>query len=436
MAEPAIIVENLSKQYRIGANRGRQNFREALVDAIAAPFRRLRSFGQSSHRDSDSIWALRDVSFEVQPGEVVGIIGRNGAGKSTLLKILSRITAPTEGRAIINGRVASLLEVGTGFHPELTGRENIYLSGAILGMSRQEINAKFDEIVEFSGVGKFIDTPVKRYSSGMHVRLGFAVAAHLEPDILVIDEVLAVGDSEFQRRCLGKMEQVSHSEGRTVLFVSHNMPAVRSLCGSCFLIDGGRLALQADSETCVERYLSLGLGAVPEATARFSRPKGTTQWMTSATLLCDGQPSTALPMGGTLSLRVTFEAEHPIRHPRLGFIISNAQGDRIINVNNRYQHSRDPEAPISSGAIVCDMGVVPLMAGRYFVSLWFGDHMGDSHVVEGALSFDVHDRDIWGTGRTPFYALMWWPTQFRLEALGDRPGANTALTPGLEESNR
>src|SRR5438046_3463094 len=229
MTQPAIRVQNLSKQYRIGtADRRNRTFREAVNDAAVAPFRRLKSLGNGGASE-ETIWALKDVSFDVQPGEVVGIIGRNGAGKSTLLKILSRITKPTSGRVEIRGRVASLLEVGTGFHSELTGRENVYLNGAILGMARREIDRKFDEIVAFAEVEKFIDTPVKRYSSGMYLRLAFAVAAHLEPEILVVDEVLAVGDAAFQKKCLGRIGEVAQG-GRTVLFVSHNMGAIRSLC--------------------------------------------------------------------------------------------------------------------------------------------------------------------------------------------------------------
>ena len=262
MSDTAIRVEKLSKQYRIGGKQaGYRTIRESVTEAVQAPLRRLRSTFQRSnvqHPNANTIWALRDVSFEVQRGEVVGIIGRNGAGKTTLLKILSRITEPTEGRAEIHGRVGSLLEVGTGFHPELTGRENIYLNGAILGMRRQEIEHKFDEIVDFSGVEKFIDTPVKRYSSGMHVRLAFAVAAHLEPQILLIDEVLAVGDVEFRKKCLGKMGDVAR-EGRTVLFVSHNMGTIRSLCARAILLESGELREDGEAFKVVQLYLSEGM---------------------------------------------------------------------------------------------------------------------------------------------------------------------------------
>lgn len=255
MGTPAVQVEGLGKEYVIGvAERRPSTLRDALAGFAAAPFRRLRRLSGSAS-EAERFWALRDVSFEVGRGEVLGIIGRNGAGKSTLLKILSRITEPTAGRARIHGRVASLLEVGTGFHPELTGRENVFLNGAILGMPKAEIARKFDEIVEFSGVAKFIDTPVKRYSSGMSVRLAFAVAAHLEPEILVVDEVLAVGDAEFQARCLGKMQSVTEGEGRTVLFVSHNMAAVGSLCDRVVHLDGGRVRGIGPPEDMVDAYL-------------------------------------------------------------------------------------------------------------------------------------------------------------------------------------
>lgn len=269
MSDIAIRVEGLSKRYRIGAKQEKyKTLRDTLTSGALRPFRALKSLarpnGQSAfsstsqsrirHAKFDTIWALKDVSFEVKRGEVIGVIGRNGAGKSTLLKILSRITEPTEGYADINGRIASLLEVGTGFHPELTGRENIYLNGAILGMKRDEIERKFDEIVAFAEVEKFIDTPVKRYSSGMHLRLAFAVAAHLEPEILLVDEVLAVGDVAFQRKCLGKMSEVS-LQGRTVLFVSHNMQAVRTLCKKTILLEDGQVHSYGDSDAIVEYYL-------------------------------------------------------------------------------------------------------------------------------------------------------------------------------------
>ena len=255
MTALAIEVDRLGKEYAVGsARRVHSTFYDLVTETLRSPLRRLRA-GAELHDDANRFWALRDVSFSVSPGDALGIIGRNGAGKSTLLKILSRVTYPTTGRATIRGRVGSLLEVGTGFHPELTGRENVFLNGAILGMKRSEIEARFDEIVEFSEVAKFIDTPVKRYSSGMTVRLAFAVAAHLEPDVLIADEVLAVGDMAFQRKSLGKMEDAAR-HGRTVLFVSHNLGAVRNLCRSVLVIESGRLQFQGPVEKGVALYES------------------------------------------------------------------------------------------------------------------------------------------------------------------------------------
>ena len=263
MTNVAIRVENLSKRYRIGLQEEiHDSLAVAVADFVRRPMsnlrrlRRLARFSEDDDRVEDIIWALKDISFEVEQGQVVGIIGPNGAGKTTLLRILSRITEPTRGRAEVHGRVSSLLEVGTGFHPELTGRENVYLNGTILGMTKAEITRKFREIVEFSGVEKFIDTPIKRYSSGMRVRLAFSVAAYLDPEILLVDEVLAVGDVAFQRKCLGKMGDVVHQQGRTILFVSHNMGSIRQLCPTCLWIEGGRIRQFGDSSEVVNNYLS------------------------------------------------------------------------------------------------------------------------------------------------------------------------------------
>ena len=273
MTDIAIRIENLSKQFRIGAHQRNRNFREVVQDAVKAPFRRagklLRGQATGASELDETIWALKDVSMEIKHGEVVGIIGRNGAGKSTLLKIISRITDPSEGFAEIHGHMGSLLEVGTGFHPELTGRENIFLNGAILGMKKDHIRRKFDEIVAFAEVEKFIDTPVKHYSSGMYLRLAFAVAAHLDPDILIIDEVLAVGDAQFQKKCLNKMQDVG-KQGRTVLFVSHNMSAVTRLCERAIIIHQGSVSLDGPSHQVVSSYLIEGHG-----------PQGSREWSPS-----------------------------------------------------------------------------------------------------------------------------------------------------------
>lgn len=248
--KPIIEVNNLYKKYRIGEKQRYYSFRDTLVDLAKLPFR------QKNRLKKTEFWALKDIFFKVMPGEVIGIIGRNGAGKSTLLKILSRITPPTKGEITLRGKVASLLEVGTGFHQELTGRENIFLNGAILGMTQKEITEKFDVIVEFAGIEKFLDTPVKYYSSGMYVRLAFSVAAHMEPDILIVDEVLAVGDAEFQKKCLGKMEEVTQKEGRTILFVSHNIKAIEQLCNKCILLEKGMIKMFGETKKVVVKYLN------------------------------------------------------------------------------------------------------------------------------------------------------------------------------------
>jgi len=317
MTKPVITIEGLGKQYKIGLREeANKNFREALVSFVTAPIRRLKTLGEKSETGKDLFWALRDFSLEVMPGEVIGVIGRNGAGKSTLLKILSRITEPTTGRAVLRGRVSSLLEVGTGFHRELTGRENIYLNGAILGMKRAEINAKFDDIVAFAEIEKFVDTPVKRFSSGMYVRLAFAVAAHLEPEILIIDEVLAVGDIAFQKKCLGKMSEVARG-GRTVLFVSHNMAAVRNLCSRTVLLDNGVKIAEDITENVISQYMSTNTSAVSESV---ELPPGEPETAGRALRLrffnSAGEPASQFRLGETWKIRLEFEmlkgAEHVI----------------------------------------------------------------------------------------------------------------------------
>src|SRR5665213_3355050 len=278
MPAPIITVDRLGKAYFLGQTVNRNaTFREAIMDLAKSPVDRWRRRFDPPEKHADAFWACKDISFDVQRGEVMGLVGRNGAGKSTLLKLLSRITEPSEGKARLKGRVASLLEVGTGFHPELTGRENIYMNGAILGMKRHEIKRKFDQIVAFAEIDQFLDTPVKHYSSGMYVRLAFAVAAHLEPEILIVDEVLAVGDAAFQKRCLGKMKEVAAGEGRTVLFVSHNMQAVSTLTQRCVLMHKGRMHMVAKTPEVIDEYLKLVGGQVKDniyvASAVADKPK-------------------------------------------------------------------------------------------------------------------------------------------------------------------
>lgn len=421
MSDTIIQVENLGKKYIIGHQQEGVNRHKTLRDAIANGVKSLyhKPAGKRIRNLArEEFWSLKDVSFEIKQGEVVGIVGRNGAGKSTLLKILSRITEPTTGRVSIEGRVASLLEVGTGFHPELTGRENIYLNGAVLGMSRTEIKKKFDEIVDFAGTKKFLDTPVKRYSSGMYVRLAFAVAAHLEPEILIVDEVLAVGDAQFQKKCLGKMQDVSTQQGRTVLFVSHNMVAIRALCQNAIVLESGKLVMRATVGKVIDRYLNAGTEDTISHTVTFPKPANTHLWIKSATVICGGVPGTQLYMGETLSLQISFQSEIPVQSPKIGFVVHSVQGEAILNVNNRYQSSESLPVPVLSGDIFCQLGTVPLMEGRYLISLWLGDPTRDYHNLEYTLSFEVIEQDIWGNGKTPPQnsSFLWWPTSFKVSS--------------------
>lgn len=338
-----ISVENLSKSYRLGQITGRtltQDFNRwwARVRNQPDPYQKIDHVEQGN-REGEEIWALKDVSFTVGQGEVLGIIGRNGAGKSTLLKILSRVTAPTSGLVKIKGRIASLLEVGTGFHPELTGRENVYLNGAILGMTRREVDSKFDEIVEFAEVEKFIDTPVKRYSSGMYVRLAFAVAAHLEPEILVVDEVLAVGDSEFQKKCLGKMDDVAH-QGRTVLFVSHNMGAVRQLCQRGIVLSSGIKVIDAGIDHAIESYVSTHLDRnspsidLPQYAKNYYGENigyGTKLSFFSST----GKPKIAFKLGEEIRIVLEFEVKRSLRKAIAAVGIRTADGIPIVTYWSR-----------------------------------------------------------------------------------------------------
>ena len=348
MSETAISVEGLSKLYRLGlAEQRHESFLGAALAAAQSPIRNLRKLARldtsraaaDGSESEDLIWALRDVSFEVQRGEVLGIIGRNGAGKSTLLKILSRVAEPTAGRIVMDDHVSSLLEVGTGFHPELTGRENVYLNGTILGMTKREVARKFDQIVEFSGVGRFLDTPVKRYSSGMKVRLAFAVAAHLEPEILIVDEVLAVGDAEFQSKCLGKMRDVTTAGGRTVLFVSHNMSSMRQLCTRAIWLRDGRLERDGPVDEVIDAYLATQ-SVSAEGTAhldRFERHghRGEDLRLQRCSVLDgDGKPSGILRFGEPFAVEIRAEAvrDFDVVHATLGI---NAQGGaRIVTATS------------------------------------------------------------------------------------------------------
>lgn len=333
MSDLAIHVENISKRYRIGLAQERPDtLRDLLVSRVNRLKQSLSRGGTPRPENAGVIWALKDVSFDVQRGQVLGIVGRNGAGKSTLLKILSRVTEPTEGFGEIHGRVGSLLEVGTGFHPELSGRENIYLNGAILGMRREEIDRKFDEIVDFSEVSKFIDTPVKRYSSGMYLRLAFAVAAHLEPEILVVDEVLAVGDAEFQRKCLGKMNDVAQ-EGRTVLFVSHNMSAILRLTQETIVLDGGRIVMRAPTPEAVDHYLNMGLTKQGERVWTAEENVGAVEpFQPLALQVCNsaGRVVDTVNASEGFSIEFTYQLSDAICGLRVGLYLMTTRGEYIF----------------------------------------------------------------------------------------------------------
>ena len=346
MSDIAIKVEGLGKKYLLRHQQQGRRYK-ALRDVLAEKAKSLVRLGQSraqANGSREEFWALKDVSFEIKKGETIGVIGRNGAGKSTLIKLLSRITEPTTGRFEVEGRVASLLEVGTGFHPELTGRENVFLNGAILGMSRAEIRKKFDEIVAFAEVEKFLDTPVKRYSSGMYMRLAFAVAAHLEPEILIVDEVLSVGDAEFQKKCLGRMQSVAQDEGRTVLFVSHNLQAIRQLCERVLLLRQGQVAFVGEPHTGINRYLNqnaedhsatLDLSSYPRA----REPEGA-RLLSLRFLDDEGRPALRIASPGSLVVEVRFRADQPQKRLDVPMAVMHAEGLRVFSETYADQHGK------------------------------------------------------------------------------------------------
>jgi lipopolysaccharide transport system ATP-binding protein len=421
MSAPAIAIRGLSKQYRLG-ERGPRYL--TLRDALANAARRILRFSSASSRqDAQHIWALKDVSFDVQPGEVIGLIGRNGAGKSTLLKILAEITSPTEGEVEICGRVGSLLEVGTGFHPELTGRENIFLNGAILGMTRSEIRRKFDEIVAFAEVEKFIDTPVKWYSSGMHVRLAFAVAAHLEPEILLVDEVLAVGDAQFQKKCMGKMSEVARGRGRTILFVSHNMAAVEALCQRCVLLGNGRVAALGPTDAVIAEYLkSAEAGRTSRVDLRTHsgrRKRSRVILLEAETVSPEGAPVSSITPQTSIGIRAHFDAGEKTVRPVLGVAIKTFMGTPLFAVDNETVPGLQDAREVRKGVITCHLDRLPLAPGAYHVDLYFRDsrEMVCSDVVYEALSFEVLPSDVFGSGKLPHatFGPLLWPARWTLE---------------------
>ena len=390
----AIHASGLSKRYSLGQMGGYNQLRDVLADRV-----RRRA---STRGSREEFWALRDVDLEVERGETFGIIGHNGAGKSTLLKILSRITPPTRGEADLNGRVGALLEVGTGFHPELTGRENVFLNGAILNMSRAEITRKFDEIIEFADIAQFIDTPVKRYSSGMQLRLAFAVAAHLEPEILIIDEVLSVGDLAFQEKCIGRMEQVSR-EGRTVLFVSHNLTAVRNLCSRAMLLEGGRVKSLGDTDDVISEYARgvRSTAGTPLDDRTDRKGRGDLRF-TEISFESSGEPTDSPITGEEMEILLRYGTPDgkPLRTVSFGVLI-------LTHLNELMLHLSSPVAGISfseipgSGVVRCSLQRCPLPAGQYSLHIWA--EIGDEPIdwIEHATELTVIQGDFFGSGKEP-----------------------------------
>lgn len=409
---PIIEAVHLSKKFQLGAARSRDdNFREALIRGMRASWQAVRNGlgGSGNSSGPEWMWALHDVNFQVEEGDVVGIIGANGAGKSTLLKILSRITDPTEGYVRLRGRVASLLEVGTGFHPDLTGRENVFLNGAMLGMTKNEIESKFDEIIAFAELERFLDTPVKHYSSGMYVRLGFAVAAHLDPEVLIVDEVLAVGDISFQKKCLGKMGQFGQS-GRTILFVSHNIPAVLNLCQKGIVLEQGRLTFADDAKSAVEYYV----GATSRSAHRsdshiidlWNSPRRLPQyepWLRKLQVFSgDGKPFAGeLAIGEAIRVDVEFHLREPIVNFDVRVNFTDLYGQVIFAARSTYEPKRDWGPRSGSQEVVCEIPTLPLTPGEYRIEVALVLNEKCVDYVEDAHRLEVLGTDFYGTGKIP-----------------------------------
>ncbi|MDZ4672515.1 MAG: ABC transporter ATP-binding protein [Phototrophicales bacterium] len=417
MSQLAIKATGISKQYQISTRqKGAENLRDILTQSLTAPFKRaMRGLRGDANIEThtETLWALRDIDFDVQAGDTIGIIGRNGAGKSTLLKILSRITEPSSGTIDLYGRVGALLEVGTGFHLELTGRENIYLNGAILGMTRAEINRKFDEMIDFSGVERFIDTPVKRYSSGMILRLGFAVAAHLEPDILIVDEVLAVGDAEFQRKCLGKMQDVA-GQGRTVLFVSHNLNAVLNLCKRGLYLKNGQVVASGTSQEVIQLYMStvasidLDAEHITDLTTHSGRHIGMKSILKSINLINEnGESARYFNTGDTIQVDIGYDCGEE----RCDFItvgINSSMGERVFTLSTLYT----PNAPFSFVGKKVIRAIIPqvdLAEGDYNLTLTMGKHaVGNIDTIDSAINFTITLNNYFQTGVVPSQGAGYW----------------------------
>ncbi|MBD8490435.1 ABC transporter ATP-binding protein [Echinicola sp. CAU 1574] len=404
MSKTIIKVENLSKRYRLGLKEKKsKTLAGQVANILKSPYdnyQRLRKLSRFGEEDESIFWALKDVNFEVKEGEVLGIIGKNGAGKSTLLKILSQITEPTSGKITLHGRVASLLEVGTGFHPELTGRENIYMNGTILGMTRREIDRKLEEIIDFSGVEKFIDTPVKFYSSGMKVRLGFSVAAHLEPEILIIDEVLAVGDYEFQQKCLGKMEDVSKNQGRTVLFVSHNMSAVQNLCSRGILLRKGEIYVEGITEDVLKNYIG-GNSSTNFLDLEKNKIKGEgNQKIDLKAITISGSLDEELPVFPMkelfISLGIDFIEGFKNQGERIDIRIDNRLGQRLIWCSTKADNKLD----LKSGKLTFKIPQCPLVPDEYVLTVFIHDGHDVANWYPHVMIFKVEDDTYFDSGMT------------------------------------
>lgn len=389
----SISVRDLGKRYRLGRVRGYRTLRSQIAEAFPRLGRRQEATPTDPNSRSE-VWALRNVSFDVAGGEVLGVIGPNGAGKSTLLKLLSRITEPTEGRATIRGRVGSLLEVGTGFHPELTGRENVFLYGAILGMTRSEIERRFEEMVRFSNVERFLDTPVKRFSTGMRVRLAFSVAAHLEPEVFLVDEVLAVGDAAFQQKCLGKMGEVAQAS-RTVLFVSHNMGMIRSICTRAIVVDRGGVRFDGDVDEAVDYYLA-SVGRAAEQAGPGPRERTDRAGHGGVRVVaCDVVGDKTLPTTGSpVDVRLTVQSQSGATITKLHVVMAVVDefGQSVFACNSTMRADRDFHDVASGSVVVCRIPKLPLIPGRYAVNLHLKDDHGHADVLDRAAVFMVHDR--------------------------------------------
>jgi len=427
----SIRIEHLSKQYRLGKMSQETMLRERVASFLKNPF-------ATDSVAAETLWALRDVSFSVKEGEVVGIIGRNGAGKSTLLKVLSKITYPTSGRVKVRGRVAALLEVGTGFHDELTGRENIFLNGSILGMKKKEVEAKLDAIVDFAGVDRFIDTPIKRYSSGMRLRLGFAVAAHLDPDLLIIDEVLAVGDAGFQKKCLNAMEEV-RSGGRTVLFVSHNMAAVENLCSRCLWIESGQVRKDGETRSVIRSYMGTFADTKQVASSLTGldsrRGSGEIRYTGIEFLSADDLPVPVVRSGDRITIRLHYHAQDPVSHPSFGFRLTTEMGTLVTDTSTWHHDIEIPLVPPGDGYVDLEIDCLNLLPGRYSFSLWLTGNSRVQHPVHSAIGvfdslehcarLEVEMSNVYQSGRVVDgrYGIVYFPQKWDLTGIPQEAAA-------------